>query len=249
VRQHSRRPGGVVTPIGTVQHMQPMPAPKKPVCSVAGCGNPIQRNNVLGRCGLHRAKYWASDAPKCREPGCGKNLRRTNQSGFCREHRGDWQQAYNREYYDRHQPELVEYARQYREEHPEEHRAASRAWSAAHPEARQAAHARERHLAAQRKLPWKQQTGWYRRIVARRRRIKADMDATDRLLSALYREAIKGDPCFYCGSAETQCVDHFFPLVKGGTDHFFNLVRACTRCNLRKSGTMCGTAFLLLSGG
>ena len=44
------------------------------------------------------------------------------------------------------------------------------------------------------------------------------------------------------------CVDHFFPLAKGGTDHWFNLVRACRSCNLRKR-TMCGTAFLLLTSG
>lgn len=34
-----------------------------------------------------------------------------------------------------------------------------------------------------------------------------------------------------------------------GTDHFFNLVRACQKCNLRKNAFMCGTAFLLLTGG
>jgi 5-methylcytosine-specific restriction endonuclease McrA len=222
--------------------MQGTPAPR--ICSVGGCDNPIQRNNVLGRCGLHRAKHWVSSAPECREPECGKILRRNNRSGLCRQHCGDWQKAYNREYYRRNQADLVEYARQYREDHLEEHRAASRAWAAANPEARQAAHARERQLARQRKLPWKQQIDWYRRIMERRRRIKADMDATDRLLSALYREAIKGDSCFYCGSPVTHHVDHFFPLAKGGTDHWFNLVRSCQRCNLRKQA-QCGTAFIL----
>ena len=53
------------------------------------------------------------------------------------------------------------------------------------------------------------------------------MDGTDRLLSVCYRLAIRNDPCFYCGSPETAHVDHFFPLAKGGTDHWWNLVRAC----------------------
>lgn len=74
------------------------------------------------------------------------------------------------------------------------------------------------------------------------------MDATDRLLSAFYRQAIRNDPCYYCGSSVTDHTDHFFPLAKGGTDHWFNLVRACRSCNFSKR-TTCGTAFLLLTGG
>lgn len=81
-------------------------------------------------------------------------------------------------------------------------------------------------------------------IHRRHQRIKVDMDATDRLLSRLYRRAIRTDPCFYCGAGVTKHVDHFYPLAKGGTDHWWNLVRSCQRCNQRK-GTSCGTAFLL----
>jgi 5-methylcytosine-specific restriction endonuclease McrA len=86
-------------------------------------------------------------------------------------------------------------------------------------------------------------------IHRRRMRIEAgQLDTLDCLLSVLYRQAIKGDPCFYCGSPDTQCVDHYFAIAKGGSDRWFNLVRACRDCNLSK-GTRCGTAFLLLSGG
>ena len=70
------------------------------------------------------------------------------------------------------------------------------------------------------------------------------MDDLDRLLSALYRQAIERDPCYYCNSPITDHVDHFFPLSKGGTDHFWNLVRACQRCNNAKYA-QCGTAFIL----
>jgi 5-methylcytosine-specific restriction endonuclease McrA len=73
------------------------------------------------------------------------------------------------------------------------------------------------------------------------------MDEADRLLSAEYRKAIRNDPCFYCGSAETHHVDHYFPLAKGGTDAWFNLRAACRDCNLSKF-TTCGTAFLLRAG-
>lgn len=74
------------------------------------------------------------------------------------------------------------------------------------------------------------------------------MDVADRELSVAYRLAIRHDPCFYCGSPETDHVDHFFPIAKGGTDVWWNLVRACSRCNHAKYDR-CGTAFLLLTAG
>jgi hypothetical protein len=73
------------------------------------------------------------------------------------------------------------------------------------------------------------------------------MDALDRALSADYRRAIAGDPCTYCGATASQ-VDHIFPVAKGGTDHWWNLTRACESCNKSKAAH-CGTWFLLLRGG
>jgi len=196
------------------------------VCSVDGCEARIRPDNSLGRCMEHRSLCWDADnpAPECGEPGCGRTLYRGNQTGFCGDHRDH--DEYNRRYYDRNQADLREYARQYREDHAEEHRAYTRAWNAANPAARQAMHAR------------------------RRQRVEADMDDLDRLLSALYRQAIERDPCYYCNSPITDHVDHFFPLSKGGTDHFWNLVRACAKDNLSKQA-ICGTKYklLLLSGG
>lgn len=81
-------------------------------------------------------------------------------------------------------------------------------------------------------------------IHRRRQRRDHGMDDVDRLLSNAYRIAIRYDPCFYCGAAETQEDDHFFPLSKGGTDHWWNLVRTCKPCNRTKRDT-CGTAFML----
>jgi hypothetical protein len=196
-----------------------------PVCAVDGCENRLNSGNPLGRCMEHRGSYWAADAPKCAVPGCGKTLHADNKSGLCKQHYGEaWSKFNNRAYYLANQAALREYARQYREVYAEEHRAAASAWNAANREARFAAEGRRR-LAAD-----------------------AGMDDIDRMLSVCYRLAILHDPCFYCGSLVTDHVDHFFPLAKGGTDRWFNLVRACGPCNNAKY-TMCGTAFLLRSGG
>lgn len=118
------------------------------------------------------------------------------------------------------------YDMRYRENNPETVQANNRKYKAAHPETDQAA------------------------IHRRRQRMEVRMDDVDRLLSRLYRLAIRNDPCFYCEAAETHEVDHFFPLSKGGTDHWWNLVRSCRPCNRGPRGKqqMCGTAFLLRSG-
>lgn len=42
--------------------------------------------------------------------------------------------------------------------------------------------------------------------------------------------------CVYCGNKENLCVDHAFPIQKGGDDNIDNLVTACKACNAGKSG-------------
>lgn len=80
------------------------------------------------------------------------------------------------------------------------------------------------------------------------RRLRVRLSKEDRSISAEYRKAIKSDPCYYCGYAfEIMHDDHFFPLAKGGTDHWWNLVRSCSNCNLTKSNR-CGTRFKLVKG-
>ena len=75
------------------------------------------------------------------------------------------------------------------------------------------------------------------------RRLRVKLSKDDRLISAEYRKAIKNDFCHYCGKfSETMHDDHYFPLAKGGTDHWWNLVRTCAHCNLTKSNT-CGTRY------
>lgn len=81
---------------------------------------------------------------------------------------------------------------------------------------------------------------------ARRRQRAAELSLEDRQISDAYRYAILLDPCFYCGSP-SEHVDHFYPLAKGGTDHWLNLVRACGDCN-RVKWARCGTWFILRKG-
>jgi hypothetical protein len=95
---------------------------------------------------------------------------------------------------------------------------------------------------------WRVANPEFRSAANARRRLRRGKGLTpeDRGISRSYRQAIRNDPCFYCGApgAET---DHFFPLVLGGTDIWFNLVRACVFCNRSKKAS-CGTAFMLRTG-
>ena len=40
--------------------------------------------------------------------------------------------------------------------------------------------------------------------------------------------------CAYCGSRENLTVDHIRPLIKGGTNAFWNLQTLCDECNVAK---------------
>ncbi|MFJ3665061.1 HNH endonuclease [Streptomyces sp. NPDC090106] len=87
---------------------------------------------------------------------------------------------------------------------------------------------------------------YYAKTNRRRQRVLIAMDAVDRALSADYRRAIAQDPCAYCGKPSAH-VDHYFPIAKGGTDHWWNLTRACDWCN-RSKAARCGTWFALRTG-
>lgn len=88
--------------------------------------------------------------------------------------------------------------------------------------------------------PFKAKTAQRRGSAAR------GMSRKDRVISVDYRAAIAGDACAYCGRRiETMHVDHYFPVAKGGTDHWWNLVQSCQPCNSAK-WAYCGTRFLLM---
>lgn len=79
-----------------------------------------------------------------------------------------------------------------------------------------------------------------------RRRIGSLLSEDDRELTIAYRLAIANDPCSYCGRPGENN-DHVFPIAKGGTDHWWNLTRACEQCNKRKAAH-CGTWWHLKRG-
>lgn len=102
----------------------------------------------------------------------------------------------------------------------------ARAWAEANPERRKASEVR------------------------RKNRLNSQMSQEDIELSVAYRKTIKDDPCYYCGvQSEAMHDDHLIPLAKGGTDHWFNLVRACQRCNCRKRDRMPGEFLAILKAG
>lgn len=85
-------------------------------------------------------------------------------------------------------------------------------------------------------------------VKARRRSRERDgLDSLDRELSRAYRAAIASDLCFYCGSLGEHD-DHMTPLARGGTDHWWNLTRACSPCNLAK-WTMTADEYILAREG
>lgn len=68
------------------------------------------------------------------------------------------------------------------------------------------------------------------------RRAKVKLPKEDRAESTAWRKKIKDDPCYYCEQfTEVMHDDHVIPLSRGGTDHYWNIVRACSTCNLRKN--------------
>lgn len=108
-----------------------------------------------------------------------------------------------------------------------------------HAAVRETANARMRaHYQANREY-------YYAKGDERRGRI-GSLSTEDRAISAAYRRAIANDFCAYCGAAGEHN-DHVFPLAKGGSDHWWNLVRACAPCNKSKAAH-CGTWFRLRRG-
>lgn len=151
-------------------------------------------------------------------------------------------------------PDLCHYAKlrlnvvRYQNEHPEE----VREWKRKHlqsPQRKQYLEDRADIIAAQAR-DWQRRNHEsyraYRNGYMVRRRHKQQLTLEDRRLSTAYRLAIKHDPCFYCGDPGEQD-DHYFPVAKGGTDHWWNLVRACWACNNGKRAH-CGTWFQLRPG-
>ena len=219
---------------------QPKAADTRRTCSADGCERKIRSDNTTGRCTDHAFIHidWAG----CSVDGCEARIMPGNQLGRCVEHRGLYwagdppkcgEPGCSRKL---HRDNTVGFCH--------EHRAAWReAYNRDYYEQTQA---ERREYARQYREVYAEEHRAH--ASARRSRARSGMDVADRGLSVAYRLAIRNDPCFYCGSPETDHVDHYFPIAKGGTDHWWNLVRSCSRCNHAKYDR-CGTAYLLLTGG
>lgn len=49
-----------------------------------------------------------------------------------------------------------------------------------------------------------------------------------------YLDALRHDPCAYCGSPQGGVLDHIEPVRTGGRDHWENLTGVCESCNCSK---------------
>lgn len=220
---------------------EPKPPDTRRTCSADGCDRKLRSDNTLGRCNDHR--YVPIDWAVCSVDGCEARVKPGNTPGRCFEHRGlywgddapkcaapgcgktlhrDNQSGLCKQHYDE------AWKQRNNQDYYQRTQAEQREYSRQYREV----YADEHRAAAS----------------ARRSRARSGMDVADRELSVAYRLAIRHDPCFYCGSPDTDHFDHYFPIAKGGTDHWWNLVRSCKRCNHAKYDR-CGTAFLLLTAG
>jgi 5-methylcytosine-specific restriction endonuclease McrA len=129
--------------------------------------------------------------------------------------------AYQRHWHEAHPEACRDYSRQLRARNPEAVREYMRTWKLEHP-------------------------GAFSAYVRRRRtQVAAGMTRQEKAESMEWRSLIKDEPCFYCGSTDAARyeIDHYVSVASGGTDHWWNLVRACAPCNRRKA-TMNGDEFL-----
>lgn len=223
---------------GTTERLVRQPS----TCSVDGCE---RVNSAKGLCGLHlRRRRKGADlaaplrTPRqgCTEPGC-------PEPHHCRE-------LCKRHYVQRYvAPKRAQY-QQTRHDRVAAMSPAERAEEAA-KRRRYYQENRERiqsqRKAAYTKMYAQDPAPWRAAKSRRRMRLDRRMTPDDARISVDYRRAIAADPCYYCGAEETDCVDHIFPLAKGGTDHWWNLARACTACNASKH-SKCSTRYMLLAG-
>lgn len=226
---------------GDPTYERPAPAP---TCSMTGCEKP---HDARGLCSTHYVRWWRTgtpDAPQsrinlCSVEGCAD---RSHSRGLCAKHHARWQRhgttdqpakAWTRSATGRCEIVGCNAAHQARglcAFHYQQER---------HDETRDVANARMRaHYQANRE--------YYFAKGDERRGILASLSGEDRAISAGYRRAIANDPCAYCGG-KGEHNDHVFPLAKGGSDHWWNLVRACAPCNKSKAAH-CGTWFRLRRG-
>lgn len=132
--------------------------------------------------------------------------------------------AYYAEYYAKRKEEKVAYQKAYYAKHKDE----ITAYKVVH-------YAANREQAIARTATWKRDNPERVATNHAARRSHEALPKDERAVSTEHRKKIKDDRCYYCEQhTETMHYDHVLPLSRGGTDHYWNIVRACSVCNLRK---------------
>lgn len=175
--------------------------------------------------------------------------------GYCRKH-------YQRQWIAANRKNRAASSRAYRQrkiakEGIEAVREAERAYGRAHPKKARKSRKRgpgqrnaetaKKHAEYMRRWRKRHPEAWATDRARRRVRVTVEFTTEDRAESMAWRKLIKDDPCYYCGTPETHHVDHYISLANGGTEHWWNLVKACRTCNQRKN-RMNGDDFLRLLG-
>lgn len=184
------------------------------ICSEAGCEKP---HKALGFCKDHYNRdYYRRNKEAVDNQH--KAYYDTNRAATLKQKKVYYAinreivRAQKRQRYDEDKDAILKRNREWYAANRETRLASVRAWQQAHPENDRAKHSR------------------------RRQRSSVSMTAQDRHDSVEWRKSIRDNPCFYCGAenADKYHDDHATPLSKGGSDHWWNIVRACQLCNLRK---------------
>ena len=128
-------------------------------------------------------------------------------------------------YYDLHTEAVIERSYNWRKNNPEKKRLQANTWNRANPEG-----ARKRAKEWAKNNPLKVKVNTQAR---RARELNATGFTTDQQLAD--RMAYYGFQCIYC-SGPFEHVDHFVPLVRGGSNWPANLVPSCSDCNWSKNG-------------
>lgn len=121
---------------------------------------------------------------------------------------------------------ISERKRQYHLENAEKIRNKVKTWRENNPEKRRAA-AKRYSTKHKNYLALKQSA----------KRAKLRENGVFTLLPKEIRKIYNG-PCFYCGSYAKMEADHVIPISKGGRHSIGNLVPACRKCNISKTGKL-----------
>lgn len=186
-------------------------------CSVEGCAEAAA---TKGMCRTCYKRTW-------------RKSKQQNESPAERERR----LGVRRARYDKNRDKLRAEMREYHASHRDEAKTRSRKFHQLNPDYNRQHYLKNRDHYLELNAQWRREhLEWYRAREARRRqRRTAGMTKSEIAQSVQWRRDIKDDPCFYCGvRSEQMHDDHMLPVARGGTDHWWNLVRSCADCNFRK---------------